>query len=73
MEKPTTGLRDHRAAVQAQKLRMELASQAIAHGNRTPSYKGPGMKILMFSIVLAAVALVGTIGVATVIGMIQSR
>lgn len=52
---------------------MELASQVIAHGNRTPSYKGPGLKILMFSIVLAAVALVGTIGVATVIGMIQSR
>lgn len=62
--------RDHRATVQAQKLRMELAAAAIAHGDSTPSAPARSYRILLGSAALAAVILVITIGAAAIIQML---
>ena len=62
--------KDHRATVQAQKLRMNLASQAISHGDVTPAFSQRSPRILLGSVALAAIALVITIGAATVIQML---
>lgn len=67
---PSQRKKDHRATVQAQKLRMALATQAISHGEVTPAFNRRSAKILLGSVALAAIALVITIGAATVIQML---
>ncbi|MDO5669799.1 MAG: hypothetical protein Q4G50_07330 [Corynebacterium sp.] len=62
--------KDHRATVQAQKLRMSLADSALRFGNLEPSLPPRKPTILFFSVALAAVALVTTIGTAMVIQML---
>lgn len=62
--------KDHRAAVQAHKLRMDIAGKAIRHGENQPSVTPRTVKILMGSTIIAAIMLVVTIGAATVIQML---
>ena len=62
--------KDHRAAVQAHKLRMDIAGKAIRHGEIQPSVTPRTVKILMGSAIIAAIMLVVTIGAATVIQML---
>lgn len=62
--------KDHRAAVQAHKLRMDIAGKAIRHGEMQPSMTPRTVKILMGSTIIAAIMLVVTIGAATVIQML---
>ncbi|MDK8889829.1 hypothetical protein ACN4EB_10420 [Corynebacterium macclintockiae] len=62
--------KDHRAAVQAHKLRMDIAGKAIRHGDIQPSVTPRTVKILMGSAIIAAIMLVVTIGAATVIQML---
>ncbi len=62
--------KDHRAAVQAHKLRMDIAGKAILHGENQPSVAPRALKILMGSAIIAAIMLVVTIGAATVIQML---
>lgn len=62
--------KDHRAAVQAHKLRMDIAGKAIRHGEIQPSAAPRTVKILMGSAIIAAIMLVVTIGTATVIQML---
>ena len=62
--------KDHRAAVQAHKLRMNIAGKAILHGENQPSVTPRTVKILMGSAIIAAIMLVVTIGAATVIQML---
>lgn len=62
--------RDHRATVQAHKLRMDVASRAISFGELEPVTTRRSSRILFASACIAAVALVVTIGVATVIQML---
>lgn len=61
---------DHRATVQAHRLRTRLASTAIRYGAQQPNTSLRTAKTLLISAVLAAVLLAGTIGVATVIQML---
>ena len=62
--------KDHRAAVQAHKLRMDIAGKAILHGENQPSVAPRTLKILMGSAIIAAIMLVVAIGAATVIQML---
>lgn len=62
--------KDHRATVQAQKLRVSLATEAISHGEVVPSSGKRTYKVLLGSAALAAIILVITIGAATVIQML---
>lgn len=66
----STAKKDHRAAVQAHKLRMDIAGKAIRHGEIQPSVTPRTVKILMGSAIIAAIMLVVTIGAATVIQML---
>ena len=66
----TPAKKDHRAAVQAHKLRMDIAGKAILHGENQPSVAPRTVKILMGSAIVAAIMLVVTIGAATVIQML---
>lgn len=66
----TPAKKDHRAAVQAHKLRMDIAGKAIRHGENQPSVTPRTVKILMGSTIIAAIMLVVTIGAATVIQML---
>lgn len=66
----TPAKKDHRAAVQAHKLRMDIAGKAIRHGEIQPSVTPRTVKILMGSAIIAAIMLVVTIGAATVIQML---
>ena len=66
----STAKKDHRAAVQAHKLRMDIAGKAIRHGEIQPSVTPRTVKILMGSAITAAIMLVVTIGAATVIQML---
>ena len=66
----TPAKKDHRAAVQAHKLRMDIAGKAIRHGEIQPSVAPRTVKILMGSAIIAAIMLVVTIGAATVIQML---
>ena len=66
----STAKKDHRAAVQAHKLRMDIAGKAIRHGENQPSVTPRTVKILMGSAIIAAIMLVVTIGAATVIQML---
>lgn len=67
---PPRRKKDHRATVQAQKLRMSLAAEAISHGEIVPSTGKRTYKVLLGSVALAAIILVITIGAATVIQML---
>lgn len=62
--------RDHRATVQAHKLRLDVASRAITHGDLEPVTAQRSGRILFASACIAAIALVATIGAATVIQML---
>lgn len=62
--------RDHRAAVQAQKLRMTLATKAVRHGDMEPSMTPVGTRILVISMIIGCVILVGTIVTARLLQML---
>lgn len=65
-----TPRRDHRAAVQAQKLRMSLATTAVRYGDTEPSVTPVATKILIFSIVIGFVLLAGTIVASKILQML---
>ena len=62
--------RDHRAALQANKLRMGLATKAMCFGMEEPVVALKRMRILVISLIIACVLLVATIGAAKIIQML---
>lgn len=62
--------RDHRAALQAEKLRMKLATKAICFGEYEPLYPPKRLTILVTSVIIACIILVGTIAAAKIIQML---
>jgi hypothetical protein len=62
--------RDHRAALQAEKLRMKLATKAICFGEYEPLYLPKRLTILVTSVIIACIILVGTIAAAKIIQML---
>ena len=62
--------RDHRAALQANKLRMGLATKAMCFGMEEPVVTPKHMRILVISLIIACVLLVATIGAAKIIQML---
>lgn len=62
--------KDHRTALQANKLRMMLATKAIRFGVEEPVVPLKTVKILMVSGVIAGILIVVTIGAAKIIQML---
>ncbi|MDO4631186.1 MAG: hypothetical protein Q4A82_02745 [Corynebacterium sp.] len=61
--------RDHRAAVQAHKLRMSLAITALRFGTHEPAVKPRSPMILYASAIIAGVSIVACIGLAKLLQM----
>lgn len=62
--------RDHRAALQAEKLRMKLATKAICFGEYEPLYPPKRLTLLVASVIIACIILVGTIAAAKIIQLL---
>ncbi|MDO4686492.1 MAG: hypothetical protein Q4A92_08060 [Corynebacterium sp.] len=62
--------KDHRTALQANKLRMTLATRAVRFGVYEPVVPVKTVKILIVSAVIAGILIVVTIGAAKVIQML---
>ncbi len=65
--------KDHRAALQANKLRLSLATEAIRFGNFEPTMKPKTLRILLVSLLFGCIIIVATIGAATVLQMFGNR
>ena len=59
--------KDHRAAVQSHKLRMDLLEKGIRFGHGEPAMKPRSPRVLLGSAILGAVGIVGTIGASALI------
>lgn len=59
--------KDHRSALQSQKLRMSLLDKAIRFGQSAPAMKIRSPRILLGSAILGAIVLAGTIGASALI------
>lgn len=65
--------KDHRLAVQAEKLRLAALTTAIQFGEQTPSIKPRRFGILLGSLAIGMVILGGTIGVSALLQWIANR
>ncbi|MCQ4621520.1 hypothetical protein KBX19_09875 [Corynebacterium sp. CCUG 71335] len=65
--------KDHRLAVQSEKLRMAALGTAIRFGEQQPSVKPRGFGILLGSLAIGAVILGGTIGGSALMQWIANR
>lgn len=62
--------RDHRAALQANKLRMNLATTAVCFGEEEPVIAPKTLRIVVVSLIIACIMLVVTIAAAKILQML---
>lgn len=67
----TSNRKDHRAALQANRLRMSLATEAVRFGRYEPTIKPKTLRLLVISLIIACILIVVTIGGATILQMMR--
>ena len=66
-----TNRKDHRAALQANRLRMSLATEVVRFGRFEPTMKPKTLRLLVISLIIACILIVATIGGATILQMMR--